>query len=146
MSDPFNLERFVEEQNPVYEQVLSELRAGRKTSHWMWFIFPQLRGLGRSPTADFFGIGSRAEATAYLSHPILGPRLRQCTRLVARIEGRTIDRIFGGPDHLKLKSSMTLFASMTPDNDDFMSVIDKYFQGEFDLRTLDLLRATPPHP
>jgi uncharacterized protein (DUF1810 family) len=109
MTDPYKLQRFVDAQNRVYEQVCEELRNGQKESHWMWFIFPQLRGLGRSPTAIAFGISSRQEAEAYLKHPTLGPRLRECTRLVNLVEGRSITQIFGYPDDLKFRSSMSPF-------------------------------------
>ena len=105
----------------------------------MWFIFPQLRGLGRSPTADYFGISSRAEARAYLDHPLLGARIRECARLVAALEGRSAAEIFGFPDDVKLKSSMTLFAATAQEKHDFLAVIDKYFQGRHDVQTLDLL-------
>src|ERR1700688_3201536 len=103
-SDPFNLQRFVDAQNPVFESVRRELREGLKQSHWMWFIFPQLKGLGSSPTAVYFSIASRAEADAYLLHSILGPRLRECTGLVTKIDGRSIEEIFGYPDDLKFRS------------------------------------------
>lgn len=134
-----SLERFVQAQEPVIERVLAELRAGRKTSHWMWFVFPQIRGLGHSPMAQHFAIASRAEAEAYLSDPILGPRLRECTRLVNEIEGRDIEEIFGYPDHLKFRSSMTLFAHVTTDNKVFVDALSKYFGGEGDPLTLDRL-------
>ena len=114
--DPFDLRRFVDAQAGVYDSVLAELRAGRKRSHWMWFVFPQLRGLGHSSMALHFGISSTAEAEAYLGHPILGPRLRECTRLVNLIENRSIAEIFGYPDNLKFCSSMTLFARATIEN------------------------------
>src|ERR1017187_5533074 len=104
-NDPHNLKRFLDAQEPVYEQVRAELRAGYKQSHWMWFIFPQMRGLGHSGLADFYGIASRQEAEAYLAHAVLGPRLRECTQLVNMVEGRTIDRILGYPDNLKFRSS-----------------------------------------
>ena len=139
MNDPFNLKRFVDEQNFVYEEVCSELKSGRKSSHWMWFIFPQIRGLGSSSTAREFAIASVEEAAAYLQHPVLGPRLRECTRLMNRIEGRPIDQILGYPDVLKFRSSMTLFAHATSDNQDFMDALRKYFGGEFDSLTLDRL-------
>jgi uncharacterized protein (DUF1810 family) len=126
-SDPFDLQRFVEAQNPVYEQVCAELRNGIKTGHWMWFIFPQLRGLGHSPIATKYGISSQEEAEAYLQHPVLGPRLEECTRLVNLVEGRSIDEIFGGIDTLKFRSCMTLFAGATPDNQIFKDALDKYF-------------------
>lgn len=133
------LERFVQAQEPVIERVLTELRAGRKSSHWMWFVFPQIRGLGSSPTAQCFAIASRTEAEAYLRHPVLGPRLRECTQLVNAIEGRSPEEIFGYPDNLKFRSSMTLFAHVTPDNQAFLDALRKYFGGEYDPRTLDEL-------
>ena len=139
MSDPHDLQRFVDAQNPVFDQVLSELQAGRKRSHWMWFIFPQIRGLGASPMANRYAISSIAEARAYLGHPILGPRLHECTRLVTEIEGRTIAEIFGYPDDLKFRSSMTLFAHATPDNKIFMEAIAKYFTDGDDPLTLERL-------
>ncbi|HUH63945.1 MAG TPA: DUF1810 domain-containing protein [Terracidiphilus sp.] len=139
MSDPFHLARFVDAQSAEYEQVLRELRAGRKHSHWIWFIFPQLKGLGRSSMAEYYGIGSRDEAAAYLAHPVLGPRLRECTELVNRVEGRTIDEIFGFPDNLKFRSSMTLFAQATGENQLFQDALSEYFGGEPDTRTIALL-------
>ncbi len=139
MNDPFHLERFVMAQNPVYDQVCAELRSGRKQSHWMWFIFPQLRGLGQSAIAKTFGITSRREAEAYLAHPALGPRLRECSRLVTLLEGRSIDQIFGYPDDLKFRSSMTLFASVAADNRIFTDALDKYFDSERDPLTLERL-------
>ena len=139
--DPFDLERFVTAQDQVYEQVCEELRQGRKTRHWMWFVFPQLRGLGHSSMASHFGISSIAEAEAYLGHPILGPRLRECTRLVNLIEKRSIAEIFGYPDNLKFCSSMTLFASLNIDNQIFRDALEKYFHGREDPRTLEKLAA-----
>ncbi|MGC1782907.1 MAG: DUF1810 domain-containing protein [Acidobacteriaceae bacterium] len=139
MNDPYRLQRFVDAQNPVYEQVCAELRRGRKTSHWMWFIFPQIRGLGSSETAQYFAISSREEATAYLAHPVLGPRLRECTRLVTAIEKKSVDQIFGYPDNLKFQSSMTLFAHATADSEDFLTALNKYFGGAFDQQTLSRL-------
>jgi len=136
MSD---LQRFVDAQARVYDAVLDELRAGRKRSHWMWFVFPQLRGLGSSPTADHYGIASLAEARAYLDHAVLGPRLRECVRLVNEIEGRSAEQIFGWPDNLKLRSSVTLFARATEDNRDFLALLDKYYGGEQDPLTLSRL-------
>jgi len=135
MGDPFHLARFIDAQDPVYAQVRKELRRGRKSGHWMWFIFPQLRGLGRSPMAEKFGIGSPEEAQAYLAHPVLGPRLRECTRLVNGIEGRAIEKIFGYPDDLKFRSSMTLFSGTAGDNQVFLDALRKYFAGEADPRT-----------
>ena len=113
MDDLYDLERFVEAQGPVMEQVRSELRAGQKRGHWMWFLFPQIRGLGSSPTAVHFAIASREEAAAYLKHPVLGPRLVDCVRLVLAVRGRTSEQIFGGVDSMKFRSSMTLFAQVT---------------------------------
>jgi uncharacterized protein (DUF1810 family) len=139
LDDPFHLGRFVEAQSGEYEQVLAELRAGRKQSHWIWFIFPQLKGLGRSPLTEHYGIGSIDEARAYLRHPVLGPRLEECTALVNKIEGRTVDEIFGFPDNLKFRSSMTLFANAAADNRIFLDALKKYFAGEPDAKTLELL-------
>lgn len=139
MSDPFNLQRFVEAQSDIYERVLSELRSGMKRSHWMWFIFPQITGLGSSPTAVRYAITSRAEAQAYLEHAILGPRLRECTALVNAIEDRTVDRIFGYPDDLKFHSSMTLFADAASDKQVFLVALQKYFSGKMDQNTLERL-------
>lgn len=138
--DPFDLQRFVDAQAGVYDTVLDELRAGRKRSHWMWFVFPQLRGLGSSPTAVRFAIASLDEARAYLDHEILGPRLRECARLVAGIDGRTADEIFGWPDDMKLRSSMTLFARAADDNGDFVAVLEKFYGGEEDAATVARLR------
>jgi uncharacterized protein (DUF1810 family) len=134
--DPYNLQRFVEAQASVYEQVCAELRRGRKNSHWMWFIFPQIRGLGFSETAQYFAISSREEATAYMKHPILRARLRKCTGLVTDIQGNSIDQIFGYPDNLKFQSSMTLFAHATEENDVFLEALRMYFAGAFDPQTL----------
>jgi uncharacterized protein (DUF1810 family) len=139
VNDPYHLQRFIEAQNPVYPQVCAELRSGQKQSHWMWFIFPQLRGLGHSQMAIKFGIASREEAEAYLQHPLLGPRLTECTRLVTEVEGRSIHEILGSPDDLKFRSSMTLFASVTSDNDIFTAALQKYCGGEFDRLTLERL-------
>ncbi|BBY37089.1 hypothetical protein MMAN_12230 [Mycobacterium mantenii] len=138
-SDPFDLERFVDAQAPVYGDVVDELRSGRKRSHWMWFVFPQLRGLGGSPTALHYGISSLDEARAYLRHELLGPRLRECARLVSAVQGRSVGQIFGSPDDLKLRSSMTLFARATDDNEDFVAVLDKYYDGRQDSLTLERL-------
>jgi uncharacterized protein (DUF1810 family) len=137
--DPFDLERFVEAQAPVYERVRSELREGRKLSHWMWFVFPQIEGLGSSAMARRFSIGSREEAQAYLAHPVLGPRLRECTRLVNLVEGSTIAQIFGSPDDMKFRSSMTLFARVAPQIPVFGEALDKYFEGKPDSLTLERL-------
>ncbi|MCW2556255.1 MAG: hypothetical protein JWP55_219 [Mycobacterium sp.] len=137
-ADPFDLRRFVDAQDRVHDAVLTELRAGAKRSHWMWFVFPQLRQLGRSPTAVHYGIGSRDEAVAYLDHPILGPRLRECTRLVAAADG-PIEQVMGHVDALKLRSSMTLFANATDDDRDFLDVLERHYGGEPDALTVELL-------
>jgi len=142
VGDPYNLRRFVDAQDPVYERVRQELRGGRKSSHWMWFIFPQLRGLGQSQMAHTFGISSREEAQAYLEHPVLGSRIRECTRLVNLVEGRSIEQIFGYPDDLKFRSSMTLFASVQAEDPVFQDALKKYFGGEPDARTLELLATS----
>ena len=138
-SDPFDLNRFQEAQAPVYPHVVAELRAGRKRGHWMWFVFPQLRGLGSSPMAARYGISSLGEADAYLRHHVLGPRLHECARLVSEAQGRSIAEIFGSPDDLKMCSSMTLFARATGDNEDFIAVLDKYYGGREDELTLSRL-------
>jgi uncharacterized protein (DUF1810 family) len=138
MTDPFDLMRFVDAQAPVYQRVVAELRTGRKQSHWMWFIFPQLAGLGHSPMARRFAITSREEAVAYLEHGILGSRLRECTALVNAVEGKTILEILGPPDDLKFRSSMTLFGAVSSDPQ-FTVALRKYHSGEPDRRTLELL-------
>ena len=144
MQEPFNLERFVSAQADVFPQVLDELRAGRKRSHWIWFIFPQMKGLGRSSLAIHFGIGSLEEAVAYLRHPVLGPRLGQCTQLDTLVEGRTIREILGAPDDLKFRSSMTLFARAAEeagvDATGFNDALAKYFGNEADPLTVETLR------
>jgi uncharacterized protein (DUF1810 family) len=139
MDDPYNLRRFVDAQQAVYETVCRELRQGRKESHWMWFIFPQIKGLGHSEMARKFAISSRDEAKAYLAHPVLGPRLRECTRIVADLEGKSVEDIFGYPDDMKFRSSMTLFAQTAKDNEIFRRCLEKYFQGEPDRLTLAAL-------
>ena len=136
MDDRFQLQRFVDAQQHVYETVLKELRAGRKRSHWMWFIFPQISGLGRSATAQTFALSSLAEAAAYMEHPTLGPRLRECSVLVAGIEERSVDEIFDYPDDLKFHSSMTLFAQAAPQEPIFAACLQKYFGGQPDPRTM----------
>jgi uncharacterized protein (DUF1810 family) len=143
VSDPYDLARFVDAQARVYDTVVAELRGGRKRSHWIWFIFPQLAGLGSSPTSIRYAISSLAEARAYLRHDALGPRLRECTRLVNDIEGKSIEQIFGWPDNLKLRSSMTLFARATDDNDEFVTLLDKYYDGEQDPVTAARLSHRP---
>jgi uncharacterized protein (DUF1810 family) len=138
--DGFDLQRFVTAQAPVFDAVLEELRAGRKRSHWMWFVFPQLRGLGRSPTALFYGIASLDEARAYLAHPLLGPRLDLCTKTVMAHAGRPLRTIFGSPDDMKFRSSMTLFALASPDGSTaFRQALALWCDGEMDEGTLALL-------
>lgn len=134
-----SLERFVQAQEPVIDRVRAELRAGRKASHWMWFVFPQIQGLGHSPMAQRFALASRVEAEAYLRHAILGPRLRECTQLVTAVAGRRIEEIFGYPDDLKFRSCMTLFAHATADNQVFHDALRKYFGGQEDPATLERL-------
>jgi uncharacterized protein (DUF1810 family) len=136
MPDPHNLQRFLDAQESVFDQVRAELRAGRKQSHWIWFIFPQIKGLGYSPTSIKFAISSRKEAIAYTDHPILGPRLRECTQLVLAIERRSIAQIFGYPDDLKFRSSMTLFATTCSDNQLFLAALRKYCNAAPDPVTL----------
>jgi uncharacterized protein (DUF1810 family) len=139
-NDNFELERFVAAQTPIYPRVLDELRAGRKRSHWMWFIFPQITGLGSSETAQRYALSGGSEAVAYLEHPLLGPRLRECTALVnAAPLGRGADEIFGYPDDLKFRSSMTLFHAVAPDEPDVRIALDRYFAGRGDERTLQIL-------
>lgn len=138
--DPFQLERFIEAQHGVYEDALTELRRRRKTSHWMWFIFPQVAGLGSSAMAVRHAISSLAEARAYLNHPVLGRRLRDCASALTEHTGRSAHAILGSPDDLKLKSSMTLFAQAAPDEPLFGQVLDTYFDGERDPLTLARLR------
>lgn len=138
-ADPFDLQRFVDAQDRAYDTALEELRSGRKRSHWIWFVFPQLQGLGRSPTAMRFSITSLDEARAYLDHPVLGPRLRESARVVAGIQGSSADEIFGWPDNLKVRSSMTLFARATADNADFRTVLDRLYDGVEDEVTVELL-------
>ena len=137
--DPFDLQRFVDAQARVYPQVLEELRAGRKRSHWIWFIFPQIAGLGSSPTAARYAISSLDEARAYLRHELLGSRLHECARLVNSVAGRSIGEIFGSPDDLKVRSSMTLFAHATDANQDFVELLEKYYGAEEDPLTLERL-------
>jgi uncharacterized protein (DUF1810 family) len=140
MDDPFDLDRFLNAQASVYGQVLTELRAGQKRSHWIWFIFPQMKGLGSSSHAHFYGIGSLEEAAAYWRHPVLGSRLEECTRLVNQVEKGTIEQILGYPDDLKFRSSMTLFSRAAERADVFTQALDKYFAGRPDELTLELLK------
>ena len=139
MHDPHDLGRFLRAQDRDYEQALAELRSGRKQSHWMWYIFPQIDGLGFSPTSRFYSIKSVAEAEAYLEHPVLGPRLVACCEAVLAVEARSATEIFGTPDDMKLRSSATLFASVSPARSVFDRLIEKYFDGRKDERTLQLL-------
>lgn len=138
-ADPFDLERFVRAQEDDYAHALSEIRAGRKRSHWMWYVFPQIDGLGSSPTARHYAIKSLAEAEAFLAHPLLGPRLRECAEAAAAVEGRSAAEVFGSPDDLKLRSSATLFAHASGPGSVFDRLLAKYFAGRPDGRTLELL-------
>ncbi|MGA7155995.1 MAG: DUF1810 domain-containing protein [Acidobacteriaceae bacterium] len=138
-TDPVNLTRFTTAQEPLYPQVLAELRSGQKTGHWMWFIFPQIQGLGHSEMSRHYAVTSVDEAKAYLAHPILGARLKECTHLVLQIEGRSLKQIFGEVDALKFHSSMTLFAHATPAHSDFTEAITRYCGGSLDAPTLNQL-------
>jgi uncharacterized protein (DUF1810 family) len=138
MTDP-DLIRFLDAQSQIYAQVIDELTSGRKRSHWMWFIFPQVAGLGQSPTSVRFAISSLDEAREYLTHPVLGPRLKECTKLVLDLEGKTARQIFGPVDELKFRSSMTLFAGAAPEDDLFERCLEKYFAGAPDQATLTKL-------
>jgi len=139
MDTDYDLQRFVDAQRDVYATALAELRAGRKRSHWMWFIFPQLEGLGRSEMARRYAIRSADEAAAYLAHPVLGKRLRECASAVAMHEERDVDEIFGDPDNMKFHSSMTLFADVAPDEAIFQTCLDRFFGGEPDHATIERL-------
>jgi uncharacterized protein (DUF1810 family) len=136
MEDAYDLERFVEAQERVMASVFAELKQGRKRGHWIWFVFPQLKGLGHSANSEFYGISGTAEASGYLQHPVLGPRLLECTRLVNAVNGRRAEDIFGEIDALKFRSSMTLFAKAAPENPIFQEALEKYFAGEFDPLTI----------
>ena len=138
--DPFDLARFTSAQEGVYGRALAEVRGGLKRSHWMWFIFPQIEGLGSSPTAEYYAIGSLAEARQYLRHPVLGARLRECAEAVLAVEGRSASEIFGYPDDLKLRSSMTLFARVAEADSVFARVLAKYYGGQQDPMTLGILK------
>jgi uncharacterized protein (DUF1810 family) len=138
--DPFELQRFVDAQEPLRQRVKAEMRAGRKSSHWMWFFFPQLRGLGKSEMAHRYGIASLAEARAYLAHPVLGPRLREACQLIHEVRGRSAHQIFGHPDDVKFRSCLTLFGRAAPDEPVFAACLRKYFAGVEDQATLALLR------
>lgn len=135
-NDPYNLQRFVDAQEPVYQQVCAELHAGLKTSHWIWFIFPQIAGLGYSPMAQLFAISGREEAVSYLQHPVLGPRLAECIHLVNAHAGRDIVEILGDIDAIKFRSSMTLFATVARDNQIFLEALQTFCRGEMDKLTL----------
>jgi uncharacterized protein (DUF1810 family) len=137
--DPFNLERFVAAQDPIYHRVIGELRHGLKQSHWMWFVFPQITGLGHSAMAERYAISSLDEARAYLAHRILGPRLLECTQAVLDIDGKSAHAIFGSPDDVKFHSSMTLFARASNDATPFRAALDKYFDSKEDAGTLALI-------
>lgn len=137
--DPFDLNRFVRAQYAMYDRALSEIREGEKRSHWMWYIFPQLDGLGSSPTARAFAIKSVAEARAYLAHPVLGPRLVACAEAALAVEGRSASQIFGSPDDLKLRSSATLFAAVSPQGSVFHGLLEKFYDGRADDKTLGLI-------
>lgn len=141
MDDAYDLQRFVDAQAPVYQRVVAELRQGRKQSHWMWFIFPQIAGLGTSETSKTYAISSMEEAKAYLAHPVLGPRLVECARILTQLRGRIAREIFGCTDARKLCSSMTLFATAAPDNLLFQDVLDQYFDGVRDIHTGRLVVA-----
>lgn len=140
----FDLDRFVRAQELVFDRAVGELRSGQKQSHWMWFVFPQLRGIGSSAMSEQYGIASLAEARAYLEHPVLGHRLRQCVETVLALSGRTLNQIFDTPDDIKFRSSMTLFALATEDNDLFEKALDQYCSSAKDPVTLDLLGIRPP--
>jgi len=142
-SDPHDLKRFVQAQEDDYERALSEVKSGRKRSHWMWYVFPQIEGLGFSTTSRRYSIKSIGEAKAYLSHPVLGPRLMECAEAVLGVEGRSAYEIFGPPDDMKLRSCATLFACVAPAGSVFERLLDKYFQGERDQKTLRLLGGAP---
>jgi uncharacterized protein (DUF1810 family) len=144
MSDPHDLDRFVQAQHGVYDEVMAELAGGCKRSHWMWFVFPQLRGLGRSAMARHYGIASRAEAEAYCQHPVLGPRLVACTRLMLAVPGRSAHEILGAPDDMKFRSCMTLFHEVSPHEPLFREALERYFGGQPDPRTMELLAQSPP--
>lgn len=139
MHSPFQLERFVDAQNPVMDAVRAELLAGRKRTHWMWFVFPQIAGLGRSEMARHFALSSLEEATAYLDHPVLGARLRECSQIVADQRGKTAHELFGSPDDLKFHSCMTLFQRVRPEEPVFSRCLEQYFDGLPDVQTLALL-------
>ena len=139
MDDPHDLNRFVEAQEHDYERALSEIGSGQKRTHWMWYVFPQVDGLGSSPISKRFSINGVEEAKAYLDHPVLGPRLLECAEAVVAVQGRSASEIFGSPDDLKLRSSATLFASVSPPGSVFDRLLAKYYAGARDGKTLQLL-------
>ena len=141
MNDPYNLERFIDAQRDDYETALAEMRAGRKRSHWMWYIFPQIEGLGFSAMSQRYAIRSAAEARAYLEHPVLGERLRICIEALVSFEGRSVEQIFGFPDDRKLRSCATLFGAVSPAGSAFHRLLEKYFQGEWDPRTMEKIKT-----
>jgi uncharacterized protein (DUF1810 family) len=141
-NDPYNLQRFVDAQGRSYERACQELSAGCKQSHWMWFIFPQLKGLGNSAMAKHYGISSLLEAQAYLAHPVLGPRLNHVTELVLRVHRSTVEQIFGDPDDLKFRSCITLFAVAAGGSNVFNEALQKYFDGKPDALTIELLKSS----
>lgn len=141
MTDPHNLSRYIDAQETDYRSALAEINAGRKVSHWMWYIFPQYDGLGFSSTSKHYAIKSLKEAAVYLGHPALGPRLLECTNALLAVNDRTAHEIFGSPDDLKLKSSMTLFAQVSPEGSMFERAMDKYFGGQRDEKTLELIQG-----
>ncbi len=142
--DPFDLQRFVAAQADIYQEALGEIRNGRKRTHWMWFIFPQVAGLGMSPTSQHYGIAGLREAAAYLSHSLLGPRLIECSEAVVLVAGRSAHDIFGSPDDMKLRSSATLFARVSDASPVFRRILEQYFGGQFDPRTITLLGEVMP--
>ena len=140
MNDPHNLQRFIDAQDPVYDEVVAELTAGKKTSHWIWFVFPQFDGLGRSGMARRYAIRSKEEALAHWNHPVLGARLRECIEKMMAIRGKTAFQILGTPDDLKFQSCLTLFATLAPNELLFKQALEKYYEGKVDTKTLELLR------
>jgi len=143
MNDRFELSRFIDAQGPVYSRVLEELRAGRKTSHWMWFVFPQVHGLGQSDMAQRFALSGAAEARAYLDHPVLGPRLKECVKTLLMHDDKSALQILGSPDDIKLRSCLTLFIAIAPEAPVFQQALDRFYSGQADGRTLELLRGDP---
>ena len=141
MEDPHNLERFIEAQRADYERALAEIRSGRKRSHWMWYIFPQIEGLGFSAMSQRYAVRSTAEARAYLEDPVLGARLRTCAEALVSLEGRSVEEIFGFPDDQKLRSCATLFGAVSPAGSVFHRLLQKYFQGEWDPKTIEKIKA-----